>query len=111
MGIANGSILFSTTFTPGAGITVFGDSGSFQGGLNLAGIVLNPALGKYGYRSGSADEFFFNVGSACATGGLCQGTISQSTVQMTIPEPATLSVLGIGLLASGAGLRRKMTTR
>jgi len=33
--------------------------------------------------------------------------ISQSTLQMTIPEPETLSVLGIGLFASGAGLRRK----
>ena len=111
LGIANGTTLFSATFLPGAGFSVFGGSGSFQGGVDLVSIILDPLLGKYIYQSGSVDEFFFNVDPACATGGVCTGTISQSTVQMTAPEPATLSVLGVGLFVSGAGLRRKMTTR
>src|SRR5271157_5643309 len=101
LGIANGSTLFSATFLPGAGITIFGQSGSFQGGLNLASIILNPLLGKYTFQTGHDNEFAFNIDAACITGGVCNGTLSQSTVQMTIPEPATLSVLGIGLFASG----------
>ena len=112
LGLANGSTLLTGTFMPGAGITIFGQSGSFQGGINLNSIVLNPAFGKFGYQSGHVNEFGFNIdGGACLTGGICTGTISQSTVQFTVPEPATLSVLGIGLFASGAGLRRKMAAR
>jgi len=111
LGIANGGTLFSATFGPGGGIAIFGDSGSFGGGMNLASIVLNPLLGAYEFSAGHDNEFAFNFDPACATGGSCTGTISQSTLQLAIPEPATLSVLGAGLFAFGAGLRRKMSTR
>jgi len=108
LSIANGSTLFSATFAPGAGITVIGGSGAFVGGVSLASIVLNPLLGTYHFQGGHDDDFVFNVDPACLTGGQCVGTLSQSTLQLTIPEPTTLSVLGIGLCASGAGLRRKI---
>jgi len=112
LGLANGSTLLTGTFMPGAGITIFGQSGSFQGGINLNSIVLNPAFGKFEFQAGHVNEFGFSIdGGACLNGGVCTGTISQSTVQFTVPEPATLSVLGIGLFASGAGLRRKMAAR
>jgi len=108
LSIANGSTLFSANFLPGGEITIFGGSGSFAGGVNLASVVLNPLLGTYQFSAGHDNDFAFNIDPACATGGSCTGTISQSTLQLMIPEPATLSVLGVGLFAFGAGLRRKM---
>ena len=71
--------------------------------------MLNPALGNYKYSGGNNNDISFNVSPSCSTGGICTGTIVQSdTTLQTIPEPATLSVLGVGLFAFGTGLRRRM---
>jgi PEP-CTERM motif len=89
-----------------------GSVGSVTAGINLASIVLNPALGVYKYTGANNNDISFNVSPSCSTGGICNGTIVNSMTSLqTIPEPATLSVLGVGLFTFGAGLRRRMAAR
>jgi len=109
LGINTPTTLFTASLLPGTTFSGAGANGSCLGQLNLSSIVLAPALGVYHYIGASNDELSFNVDPACSTGGKCTGTLIQSTTSLTtIPEPATLSVLGAGLFAFGAGLRRTM---
>jgi len=108
LGINSPTTLFSATFVNGT-LSGAGSVGSFLGTIDLASIVLAPQLGLYKYTGASTDGLAFQVTGTCGTGGICKGTIVQSdTTFETMPEPATLSVLGVGLFAVGAGLRRKM---
>jgi len=112
LGINSSSLLFSASFLPGTTFSGAGTVGSFLGQLNIASVILNAALGTYHYTGASNDDLSFSLSDSCATGGKCSGSVIQSTTSLqTIPEPATLSVLGCGLFAFGAGLRRKMVAR
>jgi len=108
LGINTPTLLFSATFLSGS-FSGSGSVGSVTAAIDLASIALNPALGVYKYSGATDDDISFNLSGTCGTGGKCLGAIVQADVSyQTIPEPATLSVLGIGLFAFGAGLRRKM---
>ena len=83
--------------------------GSIIASINLASIMLNPNLGIYHFSGANNNDISFDVSGTCGPGGVCTGVIVQSdTSFQTIPEPATLSVLGVGLFAFGTGLRRRV---
>jgi hypothetical protein len=109
LGINVSTLLFSASLLPGTTFSGAGSVGSVLGQLNIGSIVLNPALGTYHFSGASNDDLSFSISPSCATGGKCTGSLIQSTTSLqTIPEPATLSVLGVGLFTFGAGLRRRM---
>jgi PEP-CTERM motif len=109
LGINSPTVLFMASLLPGTTFSGAGTVGSFLGQINLASIVLAAGLGTYHYTGGSNDDLSFGISPSCSTGGICTGSLVQSTTSLqTIPEPATLSVLGVGLFAFGAGLRRRM---
>jgi hypothetical protein len=111
LGINSPTVLFMANLLSGT-FTGAGSIGSLTVGINLASIVLVPQLGKYHFTGGNNDDISFNVSPSCSTGGVCTGAIIQSdTTFQTIPEPATLSVLGVGLFTFGTGLRRRILSR
>lgn len=86
--------------------TLFG--GDFHGLLNLSSILLNPAIGTFTYNSGSSDAITFNLMGSCNASG-CHGLVNNADVVLTTtPEPASLGLLGTGLLAVGCVLRKKL---
>jgi PEP-CTERM motif len=72
----------------------------------------NPALAVklvWSGGTGVASNGYFNIGTASfAHAGLDNGCLSGTSTCTPTPEPASLVLLGSGLLAAGAGLRRKM---
>jgi hypothetical protein len=110
LGINNpNTVLFSASLLPGTTFSGAGSVASVIGQLNLASIMLAAQLGSYHFTGGSNDDLSFNINPGCSTGGPCTGSLVQSTTALqTIPEPATLSILGVGLFTFGAGLRRRM---
>jgi len=113
LGIANNSTLLTVSFLPNATFSGAITTGVFQGALNLATLSLNAtilnALGGIKFTGGSHDDITISLDDVCQMGGKCNGPILASTTAFQfIPEPATLSVMGVGLFAFGAGLRRKM---
>jgi hypothetical protein len=116
MGISSPTVLFTASFLPGTTFSGSGTAGSFVGQINIDSITLAPQLGNYLYSGASNDELAISIDPGCASGGVCTGTVIQSlttaeTIPQTIPEPGTLSVLGVGLFFSGAGLYRRMIRR
>jgi len=109
LGIANGTLLLSATFSSGSTLVAGASTGVFSGNLNLASITLNPALGAYNFSGGSTAAITVDLSGTCSGGGPCQGSITTAGVSMqTTPEPASLSLLGTGLLAVGGVLRKKL---
>ncbi len=105
----NSALIFSASFLPGGIFTGSGTVGTYVASVNLGSIFLNPNLGSYKFSGGSNIDTSVTINQACGNGGNCNGLIFNSnTAIQTIPEPATLSVLGVGLFVFGAGLRRKM---
>jgi len=112
LGINSNTLLLTASFLPGTAFSGAGTVGSVLGQINLASIMLAPQLGVYKFTGASNDDLSFNINPGCATGGHCTGSLIQSTTALqAIPEPATLSVLGVGLFAFGAGLRKKMLSQ
>ena len=104
LGINTPTVLFTASFVSGS-FAGTGGVGSVVAGINLGSIVLAPQLGLYNYSGANNDDIVFNVGPTCSTGGACSGTIIESdTSFQTIPEPATLSVLSVGLFTFASGL-------
>jgi len=104
-------LLFSATFT-GGNFGVSGTVGNFAGALSIPSITFHgPAFGTYSFTGGAGDAITISLNTGCAGGGTCNGLVDQASasVQTTTPidEPATMSVLGTGLLALGTGLKRK----
>ena len=113
LGIGNGSTLLTFSFLPGSTFSGFGAVGLFSGNVNLSSIMLNPllnaAIGSHSFTGASDFLESISLNGACQTGGKCFGAVQVADANLQfIPEPATLSVLGGGLFAVGAGLRRKM---
>jgi len=108
LGIVAPTTLLSATFDNGTWVGG-GTVGSLTAGINLASIVLAPELGKYHYTGANTNDIGFDITASCGAGGKCTGRLIDShTTLETIPEPATLSVLGVGLFTFGTGLRRRM---
>lgn len=111
LGINVSTLLFSAGMLAGSSFSGGGGIGSYAANIDTNSIILNAALGKYHYISAMSDQLSFNISPTCGTGGICTGAINQSVQTFQIPEPATLSVLGVGLFTFGTGLRRRMLTR
>jgi PEP-CTERM motif len=112
LGINSPTVLFMAAFLPGTTFSGSGTVGSFLGQINLATIALAAQLGTYQYSGASNDELTVSIDPGCAGGGVCTGDVIQSlTTVQTIPEPGTLSVLGVGLFFCGAGLHWRMARR
>jgi PEP-CTERM motif len=108
LGINSPTTLFMASLVSGQ-FSGTGTIGSVIVAINLSSIVLAPQLGSYHFTGANNNDIAFDLSSTCATGGVCTGPIIQSDTNFqTIPEPATLSVLGVGLFAFGTGLRRRM---
>jgi len=110
LGINSVTLLFSASFLPGAVFSGSGGSGTVSGPVNTNTIILNAAFGgPFDYTSGKFSDLSFNVPLTCEAGGSCSGgSIRSSTNPFTIPEPATLSVVGVGLVVLGTRVRRRM---
>jgi hypothetical protein len=108
LGINTPTVLFMANLMGGT-FNGSGSVGSVTVAINLASIVLNSALGSYHFTGANDNDISFNITTSCGTGGVCTGSIVQADVTFqTIPEPATLSVLGVGLFTFGAGLRKRV---
>jgi len=103
--------LLTAMFSNGA-FDVSGTVGTYSGGLNIPSIKLfGPAFGTYNFTGGSGDAITISLNTSCRTGGSCTGLVDEDSVSLettTIPEPATLCVLGSGLFALATGLKRKL---
>jgi hypothetical protein len=102
--------LFTAAFANG-GFTVAGTVGTYSGGLQVPTITLfGPAFKPYTFTGGSGDAIVLSLNTGtCDVGGDCTGLVDEASVSLqTIPEPATLSVMGAGLLAFGTGLRKRL---
>ncbi len=107
LGINSSTLLLSATFNTGTAFSGAGTVGSFLGSLNLASISLNPSFGTYMYAGASNDELSISISPSCATGGLCTGSLIQSTTALqTVPEPGTMTLFGTALVGI-AGIVRK----
>ncbi len=113
LGINAPTVLLTASFLSGTTFSGAGATGSILGQLDLASITLNPALGTYTYTGGSSEDLSFSIDPACSTGGLCTGSIVQSTNSLqtvTAPDPGSFSLILSGLLGLGllAGLKRHL---
>ena len=62
----------------------------------------------YAYQDQTGELAFNQVGSQNGPWNLYDGTISGFRVDSGVPEPGTFMMLGSGVLAAAAGLRRKL---
>ena len=108
LGINSTSLLISASFGGGGSFSGAGTVGSQIASLNLASIFLDPAFGTYSYTGATGDVLSFSIDPSCSTGGMCSGSLIQSTVALeTTPEPSAMLLLG-SALAGFVLLKRRL---
>ena len=86
------------------------DFGTFAGPLSISSTPrFGPASGPDNGLGGDDGITISLQGNCSPTSSKCSGLVAPQAVSLqTLPEPATLSVLGVGLLALGTGLKKKV---
>ena len=104
-----GSSLLTANITSATFDLFHGGPSAFT--ATLSSVVLDAGFGTLQTLGGNALALTILVNANCENTGVgCAGQVLSDSVTVNanaIPEPATLSVLGVGLLAFGAGLRRR----
>lgn len=115
LGVVGGTIDATLNFAQPEGAGATGVFGGFAVILGLASggfltVLSDPGLIAFG-DGGFFDVDFFGFSDAClkctSLSGTITAQISLVRAPTSVPEPATLSLLGAGLLALGFARRRK----